>query len=274
MRKIFVFLLIIILIIGCKPVKKVQSIHEALSQKDTAQTVAIKTIEKVDSVAIIKNVLQKALKNKVDFSTFNAKIKVDYYGTEESQSVTVYLSIKKDSIMYLQIKGLLGVVGLQAIITPDSVVVVKKVGEKYIQKRAISYLQEVTQIPFTYYTLQDLLMGNAVFADSTNIFSYRATNNNEILVQTVGKVFKNLLTINSDFLITHSKLDDVNELRNRTCDITYGNYVTVDSFKFSTFRDVSVAEKSKLDVVMDFKEYWFNETLKYVFTLPKKMKVK
>ena len=275
MNKYILIIIATIFIISCKPVRKVQSIQSALEKKDTAQTVVIKKMETVDSSSIIKNLVKKVVQQKINFTTFNAKIKVEYYGQEESQNVTAYLSMIKDSIIYLQIKGFLGVVGLQAVITKDSVTIVKKVGEKYIQKRAISYLQDVTQIPFTFNTLQDLLIGNPVFIDSNNIVSYRMTNNNQMLVLTVGEIFKTLITINnSDLLVTHTKLDDIEFNRNRTCDITYSNFVEANNFQFSTYRSISVAEKSKLDVNMDFKEYSFNEALKYQFMLPKRIKYK
>lgn len=275
MNKLFIILISIFFIYSCKPVKKVEKINTAISKIDTAQSVNIKHIDVVDSLQIIKNTVKKSLQQKILFNTFNAKIKVDYYGQETSDNYTIYLSMQKDSIIYLQIKGLFGIVGLQAIIDKDSVTIYKKVGEKYIQKRAISYLQDVTQIPFTFSTLQDLLIGNPVFVDSNNIVSYRTTNNNQLLILTVGQIFKNLLTIsNESLVITHSKLDDIEFDHNRTCDITYSNFVPLGNVQFSTYRSISVAEKSKLDVNMDFKEYTFNEPLKYTFTIPKKLKGK
>lgn len=275
MNKLFYILISLFFLYSCKPVKKVEKINSAITKLDTAQTVNIKHIDIVDSLQIIKNTVKKSLQQRVLFNTFNAKIKVDYSGQESSDNYTIYLSMQKDSIIYLQIKGLFGVVGLQAIIDKDSVTIYKKVGDKYIQKRAISYLKEVTQIPFTFSTLQDLLIGNPVFVDSNNIVSYRTTNNNQLLVLTVGNIFKNLLTIsNENLLITHSKLDDVELNHNRTCDITYSNFVPLADVQFSTYRSISVAEKSKLDVNMDFKEFTFNEPLKYTFIIPKKLKNK
>ena len=261
--------------IACRPTKKVQSINTAFTKKDTAQSVVIKTKPIVDSVAIVKELMGKVMHQKIDFNTFNAKIKIDYYGQEESQNVTAYLGIKKDSIIYIQIKGFLGIVGLQAKITKDSVTIVSKIPDnKYVQYRSIAYLQEVTQIPFTFGTLQDLLIGNPVFLDS-NVVSYRNTNNNQLLVLMIGSIFKNLITLDTDsHLVLHSKLDDVDMQRNRTCDITLSQYKTVNDFQFSTYRNISVAEKSKLDVNMDFKEYSFNEMLKYSFVVPKNYKRK
>lgn len=270
-----VFIVVLVLFAACRPIKKVQSLNTALDKKDTAISVVIRTTPVVDSVAIVKDIMSKVMHHKIDFSTFNAKIKVDYYGQEENQSVTAYLGIKKDSIIFIQIKGFLGIVGLQAKITKDSVTIVSKIPDnKYVQHRSISYLQDVTQIPFTFYTLQDLLLGNPVFIDS-NIVSYRNVNNNQLLVLMVGGIFKNLVTLDKEnYLVLHSKLDDVDIQRNRTCDITLSGYKPYNDYQFSTYRNISVAEKSKLDVNMEFKEYSFNETLKYSFTIPKNYKRK
>ena len=265
----------IVILFACRPVKKVQSIKTAFNTKDTAQTIVIKSTPTIDSTLIAKEIMSKVMHQKIEFNTFNAKIKVDYYGQEQSQNVTAYLSIKKDSIIYIQIKGFLGIVGLQAKITKDSVTIVSKIPDnKYIQYRSISYLQEVTQIPFTFNTLQDVLIGNPVFLDS-NIVSYKYANNNQMLVLMIGNIFKHLITLDKEsHLVLHSKLDDVDIQRNRTCDITLSQYKPVNNFQFSTYRNISVAEKSKLDVNMDFKDYSFNEMLKYSFTVPKNYKRK
>jgi hypothetical protein len=69
----------------------------------------------------------------------------------------------------------------------------------------------------------------------------------------VGDMYKHLVTLdNVDYRILHSKLDDVDMQRNRTCDITFSNYQTIDNFLFATFRQISVAEKSRLDIFLDF----------------------
>jgi len=275
MKKYILFLVVASIAISCRPTKKVQSIQTAIIKKDTAQVVIVKENPIVDSVAIVKDILKRITQQKIDFKTFNAKIKVEYYGQEESQNVTAYLSIAKDSVIYIQIKGFLGIVGLQAKITKDSVTIVSKIPDhKYIQYRTISYLQEVTQVPFNFTTLQDVLIGNPVFLDS-NIISYKTLNNNQMLVLMIGTIFKHLITFDKDnLLVAHSKLDDVDIQRNRTCDITLSKYNTVGGFQFSTYRNISVAEKSKLDVNMEYREYSFNETLKYGFTVPKNYKRK
>lgn len=273
--KQFIFLLSIVLIaFSCKTVKKVATIQEAFTKKDTVQTVMIVDAPKVDSAAIVKDIMRKVAKSKIDFKTFNAKIKVGYESAENSDTYTVNISMMKDSLMYIRILGsFLGIKqeGMQVKVKRDSVFLYKKIGERYVQNRSISYLQEVTQIPFDFSTLQDLIIGNPVFIDS-NIVSYK-DNDAGLLVLMLGDTFKHLITLGQDDkTIIHSKLDDVDIQRNRTCDITYSSYAPLGSYQFSTYRRVVVSEKSKLDLEIDFKEYNINEPLKYTFEIPKNIK--
>jgi hypothetical protein len=265
--------LLVSMVWACHPIKKVQSIEKAITKKDTTQTVIVTEAPKVDSAAIVKNIMEKVMKHSILFNTFNAKVKVDYEGPEESQHVNAYLSMIKDSVIYVKIAlPPYGVVA-NVLVTPDSVILIKLKGGKSIQYRSIAYLQEVTQIPFDFSTLQNLIIGNPVFLDS-NVVSYK-WGEKQLLVLMVGDMFKHLVTLdNVDFRVLHSKLDDVDIQRNRTCDITFSNYQPVDTFLFATFRQISVAEKSKLDIFLDFKEFSFNEPLKYTFSVPKNYKVK
>ena len=89
------------------------------------------------------------------------------------------------------------------------------------------------------------------------------------MLATIGKYFKHLLTLNKDDrLVVHSKLDDVDVNRNRTADITYGEYENNNGLPFSTFREITVSEKNKLDIHLNFKQYEFNKDLTITFNIP------
>jgi len=272
MRYNLIFIMVAILAVACKPVKKIQSIQTAMGKKDTAQTIVVKESAKVDSAALVKEIMSKVMGSKIDFNTFKSKIKVDYEGPNESQHVTAYIGIKKDSVILIKIVGPLGIVGLEVKITRDSVVLVNKV-DKWVKRKSVNYLQDVSEIPFDFSTLQDILIGNPVFLNS-NVVSYQS-GARYLTVLMVGDVFKHLVTLDkSDFKVLHSKLDDIDVQRNRTCDITFGNYELKNGRYFSTYRKIAVAEKSKLDINLDFKQYSFNEPLSYTFEVPKNYKRK
>lgn len=260
--------LIAIAVFSCRPAKKVQKIQQAISKKDTTSVIVVKDKSGIDSAALMRQVYNKVIKNKIEFTTFTAKVKLNYEGKEESGDATALVRLEKDSMMWLSLRGPLGIEGFRVLITKDSVKVMNML-KKTVQFRSISYLQEVTSIPFDFSTLQDLVVGNPVFIDS-NIASYKVNNNNELLVLMNGTLFKHLVTLdNNDYRLLHSKLDDIDAIRNRTCDITFSDYDYSAGVPFATKREISVAEQSKLDLYLDFKQFAFNQPVTFPFSIPK-----
>ena len=134
-------------------------------------------------------------------------------------------------------------------------------------------LQDIAQIPLNFSTLQDLIVGNPIYVGDS-IVAFRQTENH-ILIGTVGKFFKNLLTVSDDNeLIERSKLDDIDISQNRTADLTYSEYEKNNGVSFATYREITVAEKTKVDVSLSFKQYEFNKELSFPFSIPKNYKTK
>lgn len=270
--KAFVYIgIVLLLIAGCRPAKKVQKIEDAISKKDTTEAVKVKP-EVVDSFSIVKNIISNLERQRINFKTFTAKVKVDYEGKDGGDQATANIRIQRDSLIWISLTGPLGIEGFRLMVNKDSVMLMNKLN-KTIQFRSINYLQELTDVPVDFNSLEDLIIGNPVFIDS-NIVSYKASEN-ELLVLMVGDIFKNLVTLeNKNFKMVHSKLDDIDPMRNRTCDITYDGYETNNNINFSTARKITVSEHSKLDINLEFKQYNFDETVTFPFNIPKNYKTK
>ncbi len=267
-QTVFFALFFITMTSSCRTAKKIQT---AVAKKDTV-SVTITNFSREDSLKVITHAMAEVRHNEMDFKTFSAKVKVDYQNNKGNQpNITAYIRILKDSLIW--VSGYATVFNIEAfrvLINKDSVFLIDKIN-KQVQYRSIDYLQEVTAIPFDYKTLQDLLVGNPVFfADS--VISYKETES-KILLATLGQYFKNLLTIEkSTRYLTHSKLDDVNINRNRTADITYSNFETNNGITFSTYREITVSEKNKLDIQLNYKQWEFNKDLSIIFNIPKNYK--
>ncbi len=254
---------------ACRSTKKIST---AITKKDTATAVIIRT-NPTDSAAIRAGILQKVQANHIDYTWFNAKMKVDYEGASgDGKDATANIRMKKDSVIWISLTGLLGIEGVRAIVTKDSVKVMNKL-KKEIQYRSIAYLQELTQLPFDFYTLQDLLLGNPIYF-SNNIVAFKQADN-QMQILSVGKLFKQLLTIDTTTNhILHTKLDDVHEERNRTAEVTFGDYDNSKGKVFSKDRQITVTEKSKLDIHLDVKQYDFDQPQQFPFNIPKSYEVK
>lgn len=271
--KIFSWLMALAVIIAitesCRSTKKIQT---AIAKKDTVQVIPVTPDNsRADSMRFIHEVFSKVNKNRIDYRTFSAKVKVDFEGSDGKKSdFNAFLRLKKDSVLWISINAALGIEAFRVLITPDSVKVLNKI-DKVVQLRSVEYLQEVTKIPLTFTELQDLLIGNPIFLDS-NITSYKREERTVSLIS-IGQLFKHLMTVtNDDNLLQHSKLDDVDALRARTADIRYGEYETKNGFRFSTNRRITVSEKKRLDIALQFKQFDFNVDLNFPFNIPRNYK--
>lgn len=258
------FFIVIILLASCRSTKKIQT---AIERKDTVVTEVF--ANKIDSQQLIKNALVKLGENRIEFQTFSAKVDVDYRGGDDKHyDVNANLRMYKDSLIWASVNAVFGIEAMRMLITKDSIFLLNKLNKTYLV-RSIDYLQEVTSLPLTLSTLQNLLLGNPVFVDSANMVSY-SNDNNTIALLSIGKTFKNLITINGNSnVLVHSKLDDIDIARSRTADLNYDDYENKKGRSFSSKRRITVAEKNKLDISLNFKQYEFNDDVNFPFSIPK-----
>jgi Domain of unknown function (DUF4292) len=258
--------------VSCRSAKKITT---AISKKDTTQKKndeALAVDLHADSMRYINQLYSHVIANTIDCRTFSAKLKVHYEGSDgKDYEFNAFVRLQKDNVIWISINALLGIEAFRAIITPDSVKILNKL-DKIYQRRSVSYLQEMSHLPFNFNTLQSLVLGNPIYLDS-NILYYRKDAQGISMLST-GPEFRNYLTLNNDLTLKHSILDDVDQLQSRSCDITYGDFEKVDTVLFSTYRKIVISEKGRLDVEMSFKNIRFNENLEFPFSVPKNYKRK
>jgi hypothetical protein len=264
---------------GCRGTKKIsKAIATTSVPKDTTGDAAraAAAAERprdahADSMEVIRQALVGMTHNYIDFQTFSGHMHVHYEGSDgKDNEFNAVVRIKKDSMIWVSINALLGFEAFRLLITPDSVKILDRL-HKIARLRSVSYLQEQVHLPIDFAILQDLLIGNPVYVDTAHILFYKQDNKG-ISLFSAGSPFRNYLTLNPDYTLQHSKLDDVDPLRARTGDITLGNYDRSVASPFSTYRKISVAEKSKLDIEIEVKQFKFNEPLSTSFQVPKNYK--
>ncbi len=259
-----VFISLLLILFACRPARNIQKTAAVVSKVDTTPVVAIKDNKSADSARFIKDVYNKVIKNKINFTTFTAKVRAAYSSKEENEEATAYIRLKKDSALSVSLRGPLGIEGFRILITSDSVKVMNTL-KKTIQYRSIDFLQQLTGIPFDFSALQDMIVGNPVFIDS-NINSYTSDSNNLRIVMT-GSLFKHFATLDSkDYKIVESKLDDLHHI-NRRCNIEYSGYDNSSGVPFSTQRKISLTDESNLNINLNFKQYTFNQPVTFPFNI-------
>jgi hypothetical protein len=267
MSRYIVFIFAVAVLASCRSTRKIQT---AIGKKDTVVSPATlpELPLKEDTLQLIRNTMMKLDSNRIDYKTFSAKVKVEYKGRDgKNEDVNANIRMYKDSAIWINVNALLGIDVMRVLITKDSVKLLDKLNKTYTA-RSVDYLQEVSSLPLDLETVQDLLIGNALFVDS-NIVSY-SLKNDKVSMLSLGKWFKNLITLRAhDNILLQSKLDDVDVAKNRTAELLYEEYENKKGFPFSTKRSIIVVEKGKLQIKLDFKQYDFNEDVSFPFSVPK-----
>ena len=273
MKNLLVIGTAILTMLASQSCRTTKPINKAIAPKDSTVSVMLPPNTSVaDSLKMIQETMDRLHSHYIDYKTFNAKIKVEYEDSKgKKPDIIAVVRVIKDSAIWMSLSAsILNVEVYRMLITKDSVILMNT-REKEVQYRSLDYLQEVTQIPFDYKTIQDLLIGNPIFFDSTVVSLKKA--DDKILVFTTGQFFKHLLTLSADKnLLLHSKLDDVDVNRNRTADITYDDFENKNGIDFSTYREITVSEKNKLDIRLKYKQYEFNKELSVTLKVPKNYK--
>ena len=274
MKNIFRTLMAIILLtvfFSCRSTKKLQT---AVNKKDTSLLIHTNA-SSPDSLKTAKVVITNMTKNHIDFKTFSAKIKVQYEDAKGKQpDVNAFIRMQKDSVIWISINAtFLNIEAFRILITKNHVTILNKL-QKQVEEHPFNFIEQIAKIPLDFKTLQDIIIGNPIYVGD-KVVAYKLTENH-ILLSTVGKYFKNLITLSvaNSNLVERTKLDDLDETLNRTGDLTYGEYENKAGFFFSTYREITVAEKTKVDIQLTFKQYDFNTELSYPFSIPKNYKSK
>jgi hypothetical protein len=263
------FIAVIITLFACRPSRNIQVTPPV---KDTVSVLAVTgENSKEDTARFIRENYNRIIAGQLQYTTLSAKIDVEYKDADGKEiNATAHLRMYKDSVIWLSLTGPLGIEGIRAYITKDSVRLLNK-QDKVYSARSVSFLQDVTELPLDLGSLQNLLAGNPVFFDS--LISAYSLGSGSISLLSTGMFFSNLLTINeADKNLQSSRLTDLDNAKTRTCYLTYSAYENKRGQLFSTRRTISVADKKKLDIELDFRQYDFNETLSFPFSIPKNYK--
>lgn len=252
---------------GCGSTKKV--IGGVIAPKDSSYTASSKDPLITKKSALADSLSSALTKNYIDFNTFSGKLKIESSDNKgKNPDITAIVKIVKDSAIWLSLTAtILNIEVYRVYITPDSVILLDK-RAKEVQYRSLDYLQTITQIPFNFSTIQNLLIGNPIFFDVDK--AEYSENPNNFTGFHVGNEFKHLLIIDKqNKAVTYSKLDDTDAKRQRTASISYEGYSNVDGINFANDRQIFIAEKNKIDLNLKFLRVEFNKQLDINFSVPK-----
>ncbi len=209
-----------------------------------------------------RKVLKEMEARYIDFQTLSAKVKISLQNDHIRQNnITAFLRMKKDSIIWISVRPILGIEMARVVITPDSIKLLNNLKQTVYLKGA-GAIDSILKMPMDFHLLQNLLIGNPAFIpdkiphlniDSSAIFVTLAN-------AFVSNQYKWSLM---DFLLqsSHSRMKDSNWFVEQQ----YSDYNETGPYQFSFGRNIDVQAKEETHIQLQFEQVNFNQQLSFPF---------
>ncbi len=244
--KIFKILFLILFFAGCKSTKIIISSGEPNTRLSS------------------KLIIKEHLKQKANFKTLQARVKVEYIQGNKSQMHTISLRIEKDKTIW--INSFLNVIRIK--ITPEKVGYYNKLDNTFFEGD-FSLISDLLGIEIDFNKAQNLLFGEALFDLQSELYDANIHESSYLLHP---KEQSTLLEI--FFLLNpkHFKMDSqqlAQPLKRRMLQIDYENYQEVKNQVLPLHIKIIALENNEETIInMEFKSVYLNRDLRFPFRIP------
>ena len=215
-------------------------------------------------------VFDEMIKNQVNAEWFEGRVKMRFADEYQSLRGTGTIKMRKDSVIWMNVKALGFEVG-RALITKDSFFVIYRLQRQYMAE-PLDYVEKSYNMPANISTLQSLILGNPLFFQS-NGFNLE---NKELSYHLFGKndwMESHYWLNNKDLSIQKMNFDDFRD--GRKVNMSLDNYSqTPDNQNFSYFRklELSSEQTGDISVDIDFTKIELNTPKSINFEIPERYK--
>lgn len=228
-----------------------------------------------DTTGMMKQLVDMILpiyNNRVQFVTFTSKAKVHFEGPEDKQDFTANIRVKKDSVIWVDITALGGMVhAARAYITRDSFFMIN-----YIQKTgtriALTDVAKIlpTQVDFS--TLQNLIIGEPLRPG--NIRDIAVLGNSWLVKVQDSSYAQNLDYRKLDSLLLSNQVSTLAP-NGPQATLRYDNFESVNGKKVPSSRSVNIQNgNDKFLLEMELQNMEFDKSLETPFAIPKSFSTK
>ena len=237
---------LIVFLIGCK---SKQSVTTAAANENTE----------------VSKVINGHYKNEHDFTTLNIRANAKYEDAKQSHSMNADIRIKKDEIIWINIK-FLGIPMAKAMITPTKVSYYEKINNTYFEGD-FSMLSNWLGTDLDFKKVQNLFLGKAI-DDLTK---------DKWVSEVIEKMFKLSLPNDSDvakefyfeganYLLKKETINQAS--KNRNLEIRYPSYKEDKGMFLPNEINIKAEQKDKIAIDIEYKNTTFNENLSYPYSVP------
>lgn len=218
----------------------------------------------IDERLSAKSVIRTHYQNKTEFKTLRGKLKIGYTNGEDAQSFTVSLRMEKDKGIW--ISAPFGIV--KAYITPDRVSFYNKLENEYFDGN-FSYLSQLLGTELDFYSVQNLLLGEAIFDLKKDKYLLSTTDANYRLIpKNARKLFKVLFQIEPrNFKMATQQVSQPE--KGRLLQINYKNYQNVGPTVWPNEIFISAIDgATENTITLEYRNLELNQKLNFPYSIP------
>lgn len=210
------------------------------------------------------------LSQETDFKTLSTRATAQLGIKGKSFDVTMNIRIKRDEGIWVSVTYFAGIEVARALITPDSIKVMDKINNEYLQK-PFSYVQKYSNDEIDYRTLEAILVGNCI--------PFTLKNKRDFSVQKEGLVINGEtnhliyhVNFNSDLKPAATSLKTTDDLENLSVNIS--SFENIGGALIPKLINIaSVAGKHAIQLDMQYNKTILNEAVDFPFNVSKRFSV-
>lgn len=140
-------------------------------------------------------ILKQSHKRSLDWDWLGFKMSADVKANGASEDFTLSVRMARDSAIWVSLSPALGVEVARILLTPDSVQLISKVPmNKFVYSGDYQQLQDFLEVPFDFYSFQDLFTGSPLGLDPWHDkFASKVDDDNYLIVEKFPRKVKKLL---------------------------------------------------------------------------------
>lgn len=237
---------LIVFLIGCK---SKQAVATAAANENTE----------------VSKVIKGHYANDFDFKTLNIRANARYEDEKQSHSMNADIRIKKDEIIWINIK-FFGIPMAKAIITPTKVSYYEKLNGTYFEGD-FSMLSNWLGTDLDFNKVQNLFLGKAIDDLTKDRWNSEVVDALfKLSLSTTSAVTKEFYFEGANYLLKKETIDQVS--KNRSLEIQYPSHKKVNDMFLPNEVLIKASQKDKISIEIEYKNTTFNENLSYSYSIP------
>lgn len=215
--------------------------------------------------ATVEQIIKKHNQNFIEFTTLNIKATIKYQDKKTKQTLSADIRIKKDEIIWMNIK-FLGFPVAKALITPTKISYYETINNTYFEGD-FTLISNWLGTNLDFQKTQNLLLGKVIEDINNENFTAKQMYNMHQLSQKKETDIQNKYTFDAaNFLLKSESI--YQKSQNRTLDIKYVSYVPFENALFPKTISIRAIQDSQVSIDLEYNRFELNKQAPLSFSIP------